>query len=79
MLAVIYFYPLNLYPGESKFFGALEGMMTLGFVFNFAYNTLTLVALSGLSDSGFFAIAGFGARHASQRCLCRAFLEAKLP
>ena len=78
MLAVIYFYPLNLYPRKSEFFGSLEGMMTLGFAFNFVYNTLTLVALGVLSNFGFFAFAGFGARHAFQRCLYRAFLEAKL-
>ena len=77
MLAVVYFYPLNPYPGESKFFGALEGIMTSGFVFDFAYSTWTLVTLSVSSNFGYFAFASFGARHASQWCLCRAFLEAK--
>ena len=73
MLAVVYFHPLNPYPGEFEFLGALEGMMILGLLTGLAYNALPI-----LSDSGFFAFAGYGARPASQRCPCRAFLEAKL-
>ena len=60
MLAVVYFHSLNLYPGESKFLGALEGMMTLGLLMSLAYNALIIPY-----DFEVFAFAGFGARHAS--------------
>ena len=68
----MYFHSLNLYPGKSEFLGALEGMMTLGLLTGLACRALAIPC-----DSEFFAFAGFGARHASQKCLCRAFLEAK--
>ena len=72
-LAVVYFHSLNPYPGALEFLGALNGMMTLGFAFGFAYSTLAV-----LGDSGFFTFADFGARHTFWRCLLRAFLEAQL-
>ena len=57
---MVYFHPLNLYLGESEFFGSLEGTMTSGLLAGLRYSTLAV-----LSDSGFFAFASFGARHAS--------------
>ena len=73
MLVVVYFYPLNPYPSASEFLGAFDGIMTLGLLTGLAYSPLAIS-----NDSGFFAFASFGARHVSQKCLCRAFLEAKL-
>ena len=61
----MYFHPLNLYPGKSKFFGALECMMTLGLLTGLVYSALFIPC-----DWDFFAFAGFGTRRASQRCLC---------
>ena len=69
----MYFHPLNSYTRESEFLDALEGMMTLGLLTRLAYSALAI-----LCDSGFFAHASYGARHAFRKCLCRGFLEAKL-
>ena len=71
MLTVVYFHPLNPYPGALEFLGALDGTMTLGFASAFAYSTLTLVA--------FVALKGFGAKHVSQKCRWGVFLKTKLP
>ena len=57
---MVYFHPLNPYPGESKFLGALESMITSGLLIGLVYSTLII-----LCDSGFFAFAGFGTSHAS--------------
>ena len=67
----MYFHPLNSYSEESEFLGALEGMMTLGLLTGLAYSALAISC-----DSGFFAFAGFGAKHATQKCSGRVFLEA---
>ena len=64
MLAVMYFCPLNPYPGALEFLSNLDDMMTLVFASDFAYSTLTVPG-----DFGFFTFAGFGARHTSWRCL----------
>ena len=72
-LAIIYFHPLNLYPGASEYLSAFDVMITLGLLTGLAYSALAIP-----SDSGYFAFASFGARHASQKCLCRAFLKKKL-
>ena len=69
---MVYFHSLNPYPGESEFFGALKSMMTSSLLTGLTYSAFAIPC-----DSGLFAFAGFGARQAFQRCLCRAFLEAK--
>ena len=79
MLTMVYFHPLNLYPRESKFIEALNSMMTLSFATGFAHSTLTLVVLTVLSDSAFFAFVSFGNKHVFNKCLCKLFLKAKLP
>ena len=55
----MYLYSLNLYPSAPEFSGALDGIMTLGWLASLAYSTLAAVGLA----IAFVALASFGAKH----------------